>query len=65
MWFVCLTFCKEVFVWLWGDNPWPAFYVELFEEIRRVARRDFDFFKLWLSERDEARFAVGGGHGWL
>lgn len=54
----CLTFCKEVFIWLWGDNPRPSFEVVFFEEVRRVARGEFDFFKLGLCERDEARFAV-------
>ncbi len=58
-----LVFCKEVLVWFWSDNPWPSFEVVFFEEITRVARGEFDFFKLWLSERDEARFAVGGVHG--
>ena len=51
-----LVFCKEVLVWFWGDDPWPAFEVVFFEEITRVARGGFDFFKLGLSERDEARF---------
>lgn len=53
-----LVFCKEVLVWFWGDDPWPAFEVVFFEEITRVARGGFDFFKLGLCERDEARFAV-------
>jgi len=52
-----LTLCEEVLVWLWSDNPRPAFEVVFLEEITRVARRDFDFFKLGLAERDEARFA--------
>lgn len=52
----CLTFCKEVFIWLWGDDSWPAFEAVFFEEITRVARGDFDFFELRLCERDEARF---------
>ena len=46
-----------MFVRLWGDDSWPAFEVVFFEEIHRVAGGDFDFFKLGLSERDEARFA--------
>jgi len=45
-----------VFVWFWGDDSWPAFEVVFFEEITRVARGEFDFFKLGLCERDEARF---------
>ena len=62
-----LTFCKEVFVRLWGDDSWPAFKVVFFEEVRCMATGEFDFFKLGLSEGDEARFAdVGGGvHGWI
>jgi len=55
---LCLTLCEEVFVRFWGDNPRPAFKVVFFEEITRVARGEFDFFKLGLSERDEARFVV-------
>jgi len=62
VWFVVLVFgltlCEEVLVWFWGDNPRPAFEVVFFEELTRVARGDFDFFKLGLGERDEARFAL-------
>lgn len=55
---LCLILCEEVFVWLWGDDSWPTNKIMFFEEVRCVARGDFDFFKLGLSDGNEARFAV-------
>lgn len=58
LWFAWLSVGEEVFVRLWSDYPGPAIEVVFFEELTRVARGGFDFFKLGLSEGDEARFAV-------
>jgi hypothetical protein len=58
-----LTLCEEVFVRFWGEDPWPAFEVVFFEELRCVLAGGFDFFKLVLDDGNEARFGFGGHSG--